>query len=84
MTAIGGLNIDSMTGTFSGLRVVGSYGFTAGAAILGDSSAFLVGETPGAPVELRAVEPAIGGMEVGVIGAFQSLVFDTDRFLFLS
>jgi hypothetical protein len=33
---------------------------------------------------MRAVEPAIGGMEVGVIGAFKSKVFDTARFTHLS
>jgi hypothetical protein len=44
----------------------------------------LVGETPNAPVEMRAVEPAIGGMEVGVIGAFKAKVFDSQRFVHLS
>jgi HK97 family phage major capsid protein len=80
MSAIGNVDIASMTGTFSGLRVVGSYGFTGNTAIVGDSDAFLVGETPGAPVEMRAVEPTIGGMEVGVIGAFGAVVFDPTRF----
>lgn len=84
VSPVGNINIDSMTGTFSGLRVVGSYGFAAKTAILGDSSAFLVAETAGAPVEMRAVEPAIGGMEVGVIGAFKSKVYDAERFLRLS
>lgn len=84
LSAVGNLDIASMTGTFRGLRVVGSYGFGTHTAIVGDSSAFLVAETPGAPVEMRAVEPAIGGMEVGVIGAFQSKVFDPQRFVKLS
>lgn len=84
LSGVGNLDVATMTGTFSGLRVVGSYGFQPGTRIIGDNSAFLVGENPGAPVEMRAVEPAIGGMEVGVIGAFQSKVFDDDRFLFLS
>jgi HK97 family phage major capsid protein len=84
MSGVGNLDIATMTGTFSGLRVVGSYGFQPGTRIIGDSQAFLVGETPGAPVEMRAVEPAIGGMEVGVIGAFQSKVFDPARFTHLS
>ncbi len=84
ISAVGQLDIKTMTGTFAGFRVVGSYGFDAGVAILGDSNAFLVGETPGAPIELRAVEPAIGGMEVGVIGAFSAKVFDTERFLHLT
>jgi hypothetical protein len=84
VSPVGSLNLDAMTGTWSGLRVVGSYGLTGNAAIVGDSAAFLVGETPGAPVEMRAVEPAIGGMEVGIIGAFQAKVFDPDRFIHLS
>jgi HK97 family phage major capsid protein len=85
VSTVGGLDVSSMTGTWAGLRVVGSYGFSnANTAIVGDSSAFLVAETPSAPVELRAVEPAIGGMEVGVIGAFKSKVFDGQRFIHLS
>jgi len=85
ISSVGNLNIESMTGTYSGLRVVGSYGFSnANTAIVGDSQALLVGETPNAPVEMRAVEPAIGGMEVGVIGAFKAKVFDAQRFVHLS
>lgn len=84
MSAVGNLDVGSMTGTFAGLRVVGSYAFDQDIAIVGDSSAFLVGENPGNPVQLRAVEPSIGGMEVGVIGAFAAAVFDAERFLHLS
>jgi len=86
VSSVGSLDITTMTGTWSGLRVVGSYGFgtASNAAIIGDSSTLLVGETPGAPIEMRAVEPSIGGMEVGVIGAFQSKVFDPARFIKLS
>jgi HK97 family phage major capsid protein len=84
LSPVGNLDVGALTGTFSGLRVVGSYGFTGNTTIVGDSSAFLVGETPGTPVEMRAVEPAIGGMEVGVIGAFKAKVFDTNRFLKLN
>jgi hypothetical protein len=85
LSPVGNLDMESMTGTYSGLKVVGSYGFSnPNAAIVGDGRAFLVGETPNAPVEMRAVEPAIGGMEVGVIGAFKSKVFDPDRFVHLS
>ncbi len=83
VSSIGALDIGSMTGTWSGLRVVGSYGFDQYTAILGDSSAFLVGETSGAPVQLRAVEPTIGGMQVGVIGAFAAAVVDSARFIHL-
>jgi hypothetical protein len=53
-----------------GLRFVVSDGFAAATAIVGDSTKLLCAETPGAPVEMRAVEPSIGGLEVGVIGAF--------------
>ena len=84
MSPVGSLDVGNLTGTFSGLRVVGSYGFTARTRIVGDSNAFLVGETPGSPVELRAVEPSIGGMEVGVIGAFAAKLFDSARFLKLN
>ncbi len=84
MSAVGNLDIGSMTGTYAGLRVVGSYGFDQDTAIVGDSSAFLVAETPGAPVQMRVVEPSIAGMEVGVIGAFAAVVFDPLRFQFLS
>jgi len=84
ISAVGNLDVGSMTGTYAGLRVVGSYAFDTSVAIIGDSDAVLVGETAGAPVQMRVVEPSIGGMEVGVIGAFACKVFDTDRFLKLS
>jgi hypothetical protein len=85
VSPVGNLDIGSMTGTYAGLKVVGSYGFTTpNSAVIGDRSAFLVAENPGAPVELRAVEPAIGGMEVGVIGGFKAKVFDPNRFIHLS
>jgi hypothetical protein len=51
---------------------------------MGDQSAFLVGETPGAPVEMRVVEPNIGGMQLGVIGAFKAKVFDPARFVHIA
>ena len=69
-----------MTGTWAGLRVVGSYGFDLDTAIVGDSDALLVAETPGAPVQLRVVEPCIAGMEVGIVGAFKAVVYDVNRF----
>lgn len=84
LSAVGGLDISSMTGTYSGLRVVGSYGFGTNVAVIGDGSAFLVGENQGAPVEMRAVEPTIGGMQVGVIGAFKAKVFDANRFIHIA
>jgi HK97 family phage major capsid protein len=84
MSAVGNLDIGSMTGTYAGLRVVGSYAFDQDVAIVGDGDALLVGETAGAPVQMRVIEPTIGGMEVGVIGAFAATVFDAQRFLHLS
>lgn len=83
-SAVGMVSVADMVGTWTGLRVVGSYGFPTNTAILGDGNAFLIGETAGAPVEMRAVEPSIGGMEVGVIGAFKSKVYDTTRFIHIS
>ena len=44
----------------------------------------LVAETAGAPVELRVVEPAIGGVEVGIIGAFEAVVVDAGAFSMLT
>jgi hypothetical protein len=84
VSTVGSLDVGSMTGTYAGLRVVGSYGFATNTAIIGDANALLVGETPGAPVEMRAVEPSIGGMEVGVIGAFKAKVYDANRFVHIA
>ena len=53
-----------------------SRGLDTATVLVGDSSALLVAETAGAPVELRVVEPAIGGVEVGIIGAFEAVVVD--------
>jgi HK97 family phage major capsid protein len=80
VSSVGNLDIGSMTGTWAGLRVVGSYGFDQDTAIVGDADALLVAETPGAPVQMRVVEPSIGGMEVGIIGAFKAVVYDVNRF----
>jgi HK97 family phage major capsid protein len=76
----GGFSLSSGTGTIAGLRLVISSGLPAKTVVVGDSQSLLAAETPGAPVELRAVEPAIGGMEVGVIGAFVSKITDAGAF----
>jgi hypothetical protein len=68
--AAGSGNLAAGTGNVAGLRLVISDGFPADTGAVFDSSAVLCAETPGAPVELRAVEPSIAGFEVGVIGAF--------------
>jgi hypothetical protein len=62
------------------LNIVISRGLDAGTIIVGDSAGLLVAETAGAPVELRVVEPAIGGVEVGIIGAFEADVVDNGAF----
>jgi len=72
------------TGNVGGLRFVLSDALTSPTAIVGDSSKLLCAETAGAPVEMRAVEPSIGGLEVGVIGAFASAVVLADAFTALT
>ena len=66
------------------LNVVVSRGMDAGVIAVGDREALLVAETAGAPVELRVVEPAIGGVEVGIIGAFEAVVVDDGAFSMLT
>lgn len=83
MSPVGNLDVGSMSGNFFGLRVIGSYGFDQDTAIIGDSSAFLVGENAGNPVQMRVVEPSIGGWELGLIGAFKAAIFDVNRFYHL-
>ena len=66
------------------LQVVVSRGMDAGVIVVGDSDGLLVAETAGAPVELRVVEPAIGGVEVGIIGAFEAVVVDDGSFAMIT
>jgi hypothetical protein len=66
------------------LQVLVSRGLNAGEIIVGDRDGLLVAETPGAPVELRVVEPAIGGVEVGLIGAFEAVVVDNGAFALIT
>ncbi len=66
------------------LNVVVSRGLDAGVMIVGDSAGLLVAETAGAPVELRVTEPAIGGYEVGIIGAFEAVVVDPGAFAMIT
>ena len=83
MSPIGNVDMGSMTGNFFGVNVVGSYGFDQDTAVIGDSGALLAGENAGNPVEMRVVEPNIGGYQVGLIGAFKAAVFDGNRFYHL-
>lgn len=80
----GGVNLAGQSGGFSGLNIVVSRGMDAGVAVVGDSAGLLVAETAGAPVELRVVEPAIGGVEVGIIGAFEAVVVDPGAFAMIT
>ncbi len=66
------------------LSIVVSRGMDAGVAVVGDRDGLLVAETAGAPVELRVVEPAIGGVEVGIIGAFEAVVVDDGAFAMIT
>lgn len=77
----GALNVN---GESRNLNVVVSRGLNAGEIIVGDSEGLLVAETPGAPVELRVTEPAIGGYEVGIIGAFEAVVVDPGAFALIT
>jgi hypothetical protein len=74
----------NVNGEQRNLNVVISRGLNSGEIIVGDSDALLVAETPGAPVELRAVEPAIGGVEVGIIGAFEAVVVEDEAFALIT
>ena len=52
--------------------------------LVGVARHLIVAETAGAPVELRVVEPAIGGVEVGIIGAFEAVVAQDTSFALLT
>jgi HK97 family phage major capsid protein len=80
LSPVGSADFSTLSGTFMGLRVIGSYGFDQDTAIVGRADHLFVGENPGSPVELRVVEPRIGGYEIGVIGAFNAGVFDVNSF----
>jgi len=66
------------------LNILVSRGMPSGTIVVGDINGFLVAETGGAPVELRTVEPAIGGIEVGIIGAFKAVVVDDGAFALIT
>jgi HK97 family phage major capsid protein len=66
------------------LRFVPSRGLDSGVIIVGDSQGLLVAEDADSPVELRVTEPAIGGFEVGLIGAFEAVVVDNGAFAMIT
>ncbi len=85
LTSAAFTQFSSVTSTSIGpLNVVVSRGMDAGVIVVGDRAGLLVAETPGAPVELRVVEPAIGGVEVGIIGAFAAAVVDDGAFAMIT
>jgi|RhiMetdeSRZDD1v2_1073273.scaffolds.fasta_scaffold364097_1 hypothetical protein len=66
------------------LRIIVSRGLNAGEMIVGDMDGLLVAETPGAPVRMFVSEPAIAGVEVGIVGAFEAAVVDDGAFALIS
>jgi hypothetical protein len=62
------------------LRLIASRGLNAGEIIVGDLDGLLVAETAGAPVRMFVSEPAIAGVEVGIVGAFEAAVVDAGAF----
>jgi hypothetical protein len=82
--AFGQTALLNVNGEQRALRVIVSRGLNSGEIIVGDMEALLVAETAGAPVELRVVEPAIGGVEVGLIGAFEAAVVDDGAFALIT
>lgn len=73
----GGIEVDANSPR---LRVVVSRGLNAGEIIVGDLDGLLVAENGGAPVRLLVSEPAIAGVEVGLVGAFEAAVVDDGAF----
>jgi len=82
--ANGTLNARTGDGNIASLSVVTSRGLDAGVIAVGLAEHLIVAETAGAPVELRVVEPAIGGVEVGIIGAFEAVVAQDESFALLT
>lgn len=78
--AAGSINLSTGQGSVGGLRLVVSPMAAPPLVVVGSSRFLITGENTGAPVELRAVEPNIGGMEVGVIGAFAASIVDEAAF----
>jgi hypothetical protein len=66
------------------LRVIVSRGLNAGEIIVGDMDGLLVAETANAPVRMFVSEPAIAGVEVGIVGAFEAAVVDDGAFALIT
>ncbi|MBO0713508.1 MAG: hypothetical protein J2P59_02040 [Acidimicrobiales bacterium] len=80
----GNANLAQGSGTIAGLRLLITYGFSAPAVYVGVIEQLVRGENAGAPVQMRAVEPSIAGMEVGIIGAFAAKVIEPGAFVELT
>jgi hypothetical protein len=66
------------------LRVIVSRGLNAGEIIVGDMDGLLVAENEGGPVRMFVSEPAIAGVEVGLVGAFEAAVVDDGAFALIT
>jgi len=66
------------------LRVIVSRGLNAGEIIVGDTAGLLVAENAGAPVRMFVSEPAIAGVEVGLVGLFDAAVADDGAFALIT
>lgn len=66
------------------LRIIVSRGLNAGEVIVGDINGLLVAENAGAPVRMFVSEPAIAGVEVGLVGLFDAAVVDDGAFSLIS
>ena len=74
----------SINGENRSLRVIVSRGLNAGEIIVGDMDGLLVAENEGAPVRMFVSEPAIAGVEVGLVGAFEAAVVDDGAFALIT
>ena len=66
------------------LRIIVTPGLNAGEIIVGDLDGLLVAENEGAPVRMFVSEPAIAGVEVGLVGAFEAAVVDDGAFALIT
>jgi hypothetical protein len=80
----GGSGGISLSSDRPALRVIASRGLNAGEIIVGDMEGLLVAETAGAPVRMFVSEPAIAGVEVGIVGAFEAAVVDDGAFALIT
>jgi hypothetical protein len=74
----------TVNGETRALRVIVSRGLNAGEIIVGDTDGLLVAENAGAPVRMFVSEPAIAGVEVGLVGAFEAAVVDDGAFALIT